>query len=284
MEYPILDTLKRPRLIYTGNDIERARQDSATITAAVEAAERACAKERTESYAEYFVTLPHPSLPLRHEGDDWPYWSGLAGELRGDLQALAWAYLVTGQQKFLERCMVTLGAVAGWERWYDVDYLPGKAPLLDTFALTVGMAAVYDWLHAFLPPDLRQTTREALVKKGVEFIYRFATDNRHGATPLDNPCVDPGQWPNGYAMVDAALGMGSLALLGEEEDAVRWLDVAVDKARLLLDKECGTDGGMVEGLGYASATIDPLIQFLVSLKQTLGVDLLYHPYFAVHIR
>lgn len=186
------------------------------------------------------------------------------------MQTLAYAFLLTGKEEFLKRALDMAEAISQWPRWGDKDYSPG--PCLDTYSLTTGMSVLYDWLYDHIPIAIREKIRDAITEKGVKFLYEYAM--KPGTLSYD-----PGAWPNGYSMMNSALGIGALAVLGEVPESRVWLQCAIDKARLFVDKEGGIDGGLVEGIGYGSAAVDPLTLFLGSLKRATGRNELEHPYF-----
>ncbi len=225
----------------------------------------------------YTMSLTAPEQPPRHD-DGWPYWTGICGNLATMMETLALSYLATGKSSYLKRCKAMMLSISNWENWSDPDYPSGLSLspqktlpcCLDTWSLLSSMAVAYDFLHNNLNPDDRAEITEAMIKKGVSPIYEYSLTEGTFA-------YNPKRWPNGYAMVHAALGLGSLALLGEHPEAEKWLDHEKERTKLFLDQEIGMDGGLVEGLGYGNAALTPLVRFMAALKRVTGEDMFKHP-------
>ncbi len=257
-----------PRLEMTPAEIEDLRADEDAVENARRAADDFIKRGRTTTYEEYFVTLPEPEFPPEHD-DRWPYWTGMAGELRSAMASAARAYVLTDNRKYLGWCRKLMLAVADWRQWTDPWY--GTQPCLDTHHLTRGMCVAVDLLWHDLPEEDRATVVEAIAEKGAEFIYEHGNDDASYVSA-------PGRWPNGYAMINTELGVAGLTLLGEHERADEWLGQALDKTRLFFDEQGGVDGGLVEGFGYGSAAVDNLMYLVRKSDAIVGVNLFEHPY------
>lgn len=262
-----------PRLVQSAEELKQLRANPGAIQAARKAAEVYFSKTRTSPWKDYGSPVPQTQMPPRHEGYNWPYWTPIAAEIRAELEALSYAYTLTNDRKYFDRVRTELLSLAQWERWYDTDACYGKdSPCLDTFYLTYGVSIAYDYLHSTLTPADRDAIRHALVEKGIQVVYRRTND------PVSFVQL-PSRWPNGYAMDNAALGFGALAVWGEEPDAPMWLARAIDKVELFMREQANDDGSLLEGFFYGAASIDPIAAFDVALKNNAGVNLLGHPYF-----
>ncbi|MGI5819131.1 MAG: DUF4962 domain-containing protein, partial [Armatimonadota bacterium] len=261
---------ERPRLELNAEQIEQLRADQRAVRQARDAADAFIARGRTQVYEQYFVSLPRPEFPPAHD-DGWPYWTGVAGELRSAMETTARAWLLTGNRRYLGWCRELMLAVADWWQWTDPWY--GSQPCLDTHHLTRGMCVALDLLWDDLPEADRATIIEAIAEKGAEFIFEYGND------PASYVAA-PGAWPNGYAMINAELGVAGLTLLGEHERAGAWLAQSLEKTRLFFDEQGGVDGGLVEGFGYGSAAIDNLMYLVERVDSIAGVNLFDHPYLA----
>lgn len=264
-------TLQRqghPRLEMTAEEIEELRGDPRAVKSAETQAEELMALTRTHSYEEYYVSLPSPEFPPEHD-DGWPYWTGLCGELRGYMEQMARAWVLTRNRTYLGWTRDLMLAVAGWRQWTDPWY--GTQPCLDTHHLTRGMCVALDLVWHDLPDADRETILEAIATKGAQFIYEYGNDESSYVS-------QPGAWPNGYAMINTELGVAGLTLLGEDERAEEWLSQSLDKARLFFDEEGGVDGGLVEGFSYGSAAVDNLMYLVRTSDAIVGVNLFDHPY------
>ncbi|MFW5866997.1 MAG: heparinase II/III domain-containing protein [Armatimonadota bacterium] len=259
-----------PRVELTSEQIEELRSDEREVEQARAAADDIIARDRTRAYEDYFVSLPRPAFPPPHD-DGWPYWTGLAGELRSAMETTARAWVLTGNRKYIGWCRELMLAVAHWRQWTDPWY--GTQPCLDTHHLTRGMCVALDLLWHDLPEHDRATIIEAIAEKGARFIYEHGNDAR-------SYVATPDAWPNGYAMINTELGVAGLTLLGEHERADEWLAQSLDKARLFFDEQGGADGGLVEGFAYGSAAVDNLMYLVRKADAVVGVNLFDHPYLA----
>lgn len=259
-----------PRLEMTPQQLEALRADEAAVAAARELGDDIIARERTTVYRDYFVALPSPQFPPEHS-DRWPYWTGLAGELRRYLEGSARAWALTGERKYLAWCRDLMLAIARWPQWTDPWY--GTQPCLDTHHLTRGMCVALDLTWEAMPRTDRAKLIAAIADRGAQFIFDYG--NR-----ADSYVAEPGAWPNGYAMINTELGVAALTLLGQDERAPAWLAQALDKATLFFDQQGGVDGGLVEGFGYGSAAVDNLTYLARTASAVVGVNLFEHPYLA----
>ncbi|MBD3291868.1 MAG: DUF4962 domain-containing protein [Armatimonadia bacterium] len=263
-------TERRPRLGLSAAEIEALRADEREVEVIRDAADSIIERGRTKAYEDYYVTLPRPEFPPQHD-DGWPYWTGLAGELRSAMEITARAWALTGDRRYIGWCRELMLAVAGWRQWTDPWY--GTQPCLDTHHLTRGMCVALDLLWDDLPDEDRATIIEAIAEKGAEFIFEHSNN-------ASSYVSEPSAWPNGYAMINTELGVAGLTLLGEHERADEWLAQSLDKARLFFDEQGGVDGGLVEGFGYGSAAVDNFIYLVRKADAIVGVNLFEHPYLA----
>ncbi len=257
-----------PRLEMTPDDLARLRADASEVRSAQAAADAVLERERTETYRDYYVSLPQPEFPPEHD-DGWPYWTGLCAELRSYMVTAARGYALTGDRRHLAWCRELMLTLAGWRQWTDPWY--GTQPCLDTHHLTRGMCVALDLLWDALPDEDRETIIDAIAEKSAEFMHDYG--NRE-----ESYVSTPGRWPNGYAAINTELGVAGLTLLGEHERAEAWLSQALDKARLFFDEQGGVDGGLVEGFHYGSGAIDNLMYLVCKSDAITGVNLFDHPY------
>lgn len=123
-------------------------------------------------------------------------------------QVLAFAFALSGDPRYAVRARDWGLAFAGWTRWASpADELPAAHALL-------GTALLYDWLGDFLQPGERQELRTAMVSQ-VRALHRRWQFGSNSPSPMP-----PGS-PSAWISLSAA-GLGSLALLHEEEEAPTW--------------------------------------------------------------
>ena len=180
-------------------------------------------------------------MPPRHADKEWPYWTPIGAELRMEMEALAFGYRLTGDRRYFERVRNLMVSICGWEQWTDPDLVSmNNNPCLDTFYITAGMSIAYDYLFSDLSTADRETVRRAIIEKGLRFTFR----RRDDPTSFFQT---PSRWPNGYAMVTAALGIGSLAVWGEETEIPQFLRCAIVKSEGFMREQARDDGALLEG-------------------------------------
>lgn len=259
---------ERPRLELTADEIEALRADSREVRRAAEAADTVLERQYTQTYQAYYVSLPAAEFPPEHD-EDWPYWTGIAGELRRYMEITARAHALTGERKYLVWCRQLMLAVADWRQWTDPWF--GSQPGLDTHHLTRGMCVALDLLWDDLPEQDRARIIDAIAEKGAGFIHEYAGNPR-------SYLHEPDAWPNGFAMINTEAGVAGLTLLGEHDRAEEWLAQSLAKARIFFDRQGGIDGGLFEGLAYGSAAVDNLVYLATKAEAIVGESLFDHPY------
>lgn len=270
---PDKPALAHPRLIQTAADFSALRNDPERVAAARAAADVYLSKTRTASWPRYSVPLPNPPMPPRHADKEWPYWTPIGSELRMELEALAFGYRLTGDQRYFDRARTLMLSLCSWEQWTDPDLVSmNNSPCLDTFYIAVGMSIAYDYLFSDLSTADQETVRRAIIEKGLRFTFR----RRDDPTSFFQA---PSRWPNGFAMVTAALGVGSLAVWGEEPDIAPFLRCAIAKSEGFMREQARDDGALLEGFFYGAASVDPLSLFFSALKKNAGIDLFTYSYF-----
>ena len=74
---------------------------------------------------------------------------------------LAYAYRMTGEEKYFSKCKAELMNAAGFETWNPTHFL-------DVGEMAMAMSIGYDWLYEKLSPAERKNIEEALLKKAFE--------------------------------------------------------------------------------------------------------------------
>jgi len=260
-------TLKRtghPRLTMTPEDVRKMKADPEAVHAANDTGEKALAKTKTISYTDCFAVLPAPIMPAPHPyNKKWPYWTGICSEIRGYLEATALGWAIGGNRKCLEAARSTMLAVADWQQWTDPDY--GEAPCLDTYSLIRGMSTAYDLLYHDLKRGERKRIRQAILNKGLKFIYAWGFKE-------DSYVMKPLLWPNGYAVINVAMGIGGMVLFGEIKEGSTYVSESLTKMDRFFREVAGADGGLVEGFGYGSFAIDNFMDLILQVHDVCGID------------
>jgi len=216
---------------------------------------------------EWSYTLSDTPPPRHDDYGHYPCWTGMSREIESRIVALSLAYLVTQKQPYFAKAKQMVMHLCRWPLpWTDPSYSnPGAC--LDTAHLGNAVALFYDWCYPDLTEEERIAIRQALSDKAIAGLLKAI------------PTYGAVYWPNGFAVLTSALGVGALALRGEESQAEVWLAQALAWAREFLDTQ-GQEGGCMEGPGYGTYGADSLAQFLVTLETAkVPHSLLEHPFF-----
>jgi hypothetical protein len=180
-----------------------------------------------------------------------------AGDVRGagcGLVHLAVAYRFTAKPEYLAAARDHAARMAAQADW-------GCSLQYGHWAH--GMAVAYDWLQAELDEPLRQTLRQTLRDRTERVVALWVS--------YANAYPTTYAW-NHMAVVHGGVMAAGCALWGEVEGAGRWLRMAMEKMRLMVEA-LGPDGASAEGLAYGQYHIDFLLKAMILTDQLLGVDL-----------
>jgi len=217
---------------------------------------------------EWSYTLSDEAPPRHDDYPHYPCWTPLSRQIEAEILHLCFAFLVTQERRYFDKAKEMVLHLCRWPiTWTDPSYgSPGAC--LDTSHLASAVAVFYDWSYDLLSPQERAAVREALVDKAL--IPLNAAIPRYGAVG----------WPNGFAVLTKGLGLGAIALLGEEARAGEWLALAIRYAKEFFDTQ-GKDGGCMEGPMYGTYGTDWLADFIWALQTAqIENDLLQHRFFA----
>jgi oligo-alginate lyase len=101
--------------------------------------------------------LPAPTLERRMEGRRL---LGVSREALRRILLCSFAYRLTDDPEFLARAQGDMLAAAAFDDW-------NPAHFLDVAEMAAALAFGYDWLHADLSPETRNTVRRALIDKAL---------------------------------------------------------------------------------------------------------------------
>ena len=261
-----------PRVFFTSDDLPRIRQ------AEFAADELLGLTEHTLGYfGGKKVTFPLPPVqPGKIEeppGFDaksyghYPYWTGYSGRLEGELYKLALSYASTGNEAFAQRAREWILSLIEWDVWTDPDYHPNLTPCLDTGHITLGVAVAYDVCYDQFTPEERRRIVRQVDKLGLQSMYSWVFGDKQQQSEF-----------NLEILLNASLGIGALAFLGELDDQRAWQYIDQAKAYFmrLVDKKL--DSPNTEGLSYSSS-LDHGSRFADVLKRVTGDDEYFrHPY------
>ena len=167
------------------------------------------------------------------------------------MATLSLAWHLSQDRRFVDRASTELHAVAAFENWNPSHFL-------DTAEMTLGVAIAYDWLHAELDEETRQSARQAIFEKGLT--PALASD-RHWWMRTSN---------NWNQVCHGGLVAGAIVLLDHERDAaLRMIESAVRHIPNAMESYSPV-GAYPEGPSYWSYGTNYNVIFLAALQSALG--------------
>ena len=168
---------------------------------------------------------------------------------------LALLYRLDGKKEYLDRALKELRAAADFKDWNPSHFL-------DTAEMTHAFAIGYDWLYPALSAEDRAWLRTAIVEKGFNPALAAYETQATWVTARTN-------W---NLVCNGGIGIGALALAGEEPDKSRaLLRYALDSLPRALGAY-GPDGGWAEGPAYWHYGTFYAVSFFAALESALGTD------------
>ena len=194
-----------------------------------------------------------------HSGDE-QLWQREVGNA---MPAMALAWVITGERKYLEGARDWALASCGYKTWGL-----GRIDGMDLAAghQLFGLGIVYDWCYADLDEATRGTIRETIARRGSEMFETAAT----GKAWWRRSYLQNHLWVNA-----CGLSVAGMAVFDEVEDADLWIGFALDKFRRTMDA-LGSDGASHEGVGYWEYGVEYLLKFMHLSRELLGTDLYQH--------
>jgi len=200
-------------------------------------------------------TFSAKTPPSLHDG--YPYWTAMLQErydsITTRINTLTFAYLVTGQKKYLDGARDRSLNLAKWTTWSDPGYkcYPGPS-CLDTGHAAMSIGYFYDAARTSLTTKQRTELRNALIKLGLIPLEKAADYIlKKSAVPH-----------NLDAIAAMGLGVAAAAIHNEDNRAPGWLKKAIQVMQKFLVKQ-GKDGGPLEYHGYGAYAMDFLVRLLV---------------------
>lgn len=183
------------------------------------------------------------------------------------LYALSMAYQITQKQKYADRVIKEMEAIANWPDWGISPNFLCVADIMNAFS--VG----YDWCYAAMTPAQRTVIKNAIVNKGLKrmideyktnptYIFKNGIGNVFGNNNW-NP------WCNGAASACALA-------IGDEEPAVA--GEVLERALVIVENFAGTyapDGASVEGPAYGNGAMSFYVKWIAAMESALGTSYNY---------
>jgi hypothetical protein len=254
MLFPSTINASHPSIFFSAADIPAIRQKATTTHAAI--------MKPIISQANSLLSTSPPAAPT---GADYSKIS-LASR---DVMVSAFAFVATGDPKYLAVARQYLVSFAAWPYW-GADSKLGDRDLTLGFMLHA-CAQAYDWIYDSLSASDRAAVRAALVKHAQE-MYEAASGPYTSAWANWWPqSFGQNHWDNN----NTGLGMAALALDAECDSATTWLNHVISQMRRDSFNLANIgDGTWHEGCLYGNSKLATSMPFYVNLKRLKGIDLM----------
>jgi hypothetical protein len=166
---------------------------------------------------------------------------------------LSYAYRLTKDKKYMDRCEKELLKVAQFSDWNPSHFL-------DVAEMTMAVAIGYDWLYDDLSQNSRTLIKEAILKKGIE----ASLNKKHNSWLKSSN--------NWNQVCNAGMTYGALAIYEDyPELSKQIIDRAIESIKISMN-EYKPDGAYPEGYGYWGYGTSFNIMFLSALEKVFNSD------------
>lgn len=166
---------------------------------------------------------------------------------------LSYAWRMTGEQKYFDRCEKEMLAIAKFADWNPSHFL-------DVGEMTMAMAIGYDWLYPKLSEESKKEIREAMVYKG---IYPSLDPKYNSWLRVSN---------NWNQVCNAGMTYGALAVAEDHPGlAQNIIERAIASIPLAME-EYKPDGAYPEGYGYWGYGTSFNVMFLSAVETVFKSD------------
>lgn len=183
------------------------------------------------------------------------------------IRHLSVAGVILQDETLIERAKMWLEHVLEWDvnGTTSRDYNDEAA-----FRTALAIAWGYDWLHDSLDESTRKKARKVLLERTRQVATHVMERSKIHQVPFDSHAV------RALSMVIIPC---SISLYGDEDEARKWLDYAVEYFAVLYPPWGGADGGWSEGPMYWTIQMAFVADALNWLKSYTGIDLFKRPFF-----
>jgi hypothetical protein len=166
---------------------------------------------------------------------------------------LSYAWRMTGQDKYFQRCEKEMLAISKFSDWNPSHFL-------DVAEMTMAVSIGYDWLYPKLSDESKKIIRDAIVSKG---LY---------------PSLDPkfnswlGAVNNWNQVCNAGMSYGALAVFEDHPELSKSIIDRAIKSIPLPMGEYKPDGAYPEGYGYWGYGTSFNVMFLSAIEKVFNSD------------
>jgi len=186
-------------------------------------------------------------------------------------ERLAFAYLVTGDQRYAAAAAARLDSLAGWDPDGSTSIEHNDEPHM---AVMDGAMLAFDWVADALDENSLARIAAHLGRRA-ENSYRWLLERRnYGIERFDSH--------SGRML--GFLGQSGISLAGHDQGAGERLRYVLELMVAMYPAWGLHEGGWGEGFSYCSAYVRWILQFLYSAKTALDLDFYLKPFFRSHAR
>jgi hypothetical protein len=180
------------------------------------------------------------------------------------MEHLAFAYAYSDDPAYFGKARLWLLSNARiWQN--EAEGEPDQNKAYAVTRILKGLAICYDILYPQLDGKDRQEVRDTIVRIGDKYYEWY----------LHNPDMAGVKQNKHHGSVEAAsFGIAGLALLGDYDNAQKWVELMIQKHKeFLLPKALTSDGDHEQTSNYWVSTMQYRIMFMDALRRVMGVDL-----------
>ncbi|MEM4267250.1 MAG: heparinase II/III family protein [Candidatus Woesearchaeota archaeon] len=252
---------QHPKLFFSNEEIPSLREKAATTHADI--------WDSIKTYADLRVSQNCPTYVSSCDN------CNLAADT---VFTLAFAFIITGEEKYLTKskeCLLTNANTTKWPYWDETN-------TRDLYLADMLMknSIAYDWLYNNLTEPERIQVRKAIALHAQEMFEAADYNNPNWTTWWSRSFIQ-----NHWTTNNAALGVAALAIEDEEGYNPAWLEMA--KSQFEIEQyilENIGEGTWHEGYNYQNALFIPTLPFYINLERLKGVTLMPDNYFVNYIR
>jgi len=188
--------------------------------------------------------------------------TGAVRERVNRLRPLAFAYALTGEERYGRAAIHYVEAVIADESWHSTE-----SEMLVTAGAICTLGLAYDWLYDIMDDSLKSRLRETIVEYGFKPVTAATTE---GVWWTD--------WTRGNwgLVIYGQIGVAALSMLSDEPQAADMLRICQGKAWHYV-QAIGSDGGWGESGSYALYAWSNGLMFLDALNRVAHLNLIAHP-------
>lgn len=244
-----------PRILMTEADFARLRENkNKGLTAKI--------VKKVMEQADSILELP----PRTYEIPDGIRLLHTSRAIQTRIQYCAFAYHITGDEKYAERAVKEIQAAAAFPDWHPYHYL-------DVATLAVAFAFGYDWLYDYIDEETKALMRRAIIEFALKSAMDDYTDNPARTRSYRWYQDKPGD--NWKMVCNGSITLAVLAIFDDEDSELYepcLTHAFEDTYAAVRDFYIAEDGTYSEGVGYWEYATEYLAYYSKGLITAAGED------------